>query len=76
MVRACSSSCRNRSSTKPWNLQSVEIQMDKRRIPVRVVLGEGEGRTGDRFGDAIGLGQALQQRGFPCSDLALAEDAA
>ena len=50
--------------------------MDKRRIPVLGVLGEGEGRTGDRFGDAIGLGQALQQRGVPCSELALAEDAA
>lgn len=50
--------------------------MDKRRIPVWGVLGEGEGRTGDRFGDAISLGQALQQRGFPCSELALAEDAA
>ena len=48
--------------------------MDKRRIPVRVVLGEGEGRTGDRFGDATGLGQALHQRGFPCSELALEEE--
>ena len=48
--------------------------MDKRRIPVRVVLGEGEGRTGDRFGDATGLGHALHQRGFPCSELALEEE--
>ena len=32
--------------------KSVEIEMDERRIPVRVVLSQGEGGAGDRFANA------------------------
>ena len=38
--------------------------MHEGRIPVRVVLGQGKGGTGDRFGDAAGLGKALHEGGL------------
>ena len=40
--------------------------MHEGRIPVRVVLGQGEGGAGDRFADAAGQGQTLHQRGLAC----------
>ena len=45
--------------------------MDEGWIPVRVVLGQGKGGTGDRFSDAAGQGKALHEGGFAGTQFSL-----